>query len=66
MNFFNKISLISKKKENFFDMKNKLKNENICLSERIQNLNQTNKNYKHKRFMTNYNKELLYSFGSEF
>ncbi len=59
MNFFNKISLISKKKENFFDMKNKLKNENICLSERIQNLNQTNKNYKHKRFMTNYNKELI-------
>ena len=59
LNFFNKISLISKKKENIFDMKNKLKNENICLSERIQNLNQTNKNYKHKRFMTNYNKELI-------
>ena len=65
-NLFTKISLISQRKENenIFDVKNKLKYENmenICLSDRTQNLNQKNKNSKskHKRFMTIYNKELI-------
>ena len=67
LNLFTKISLESHRKEyeNFFDMKKKLKYENmenICLSDRTQKLNQKNKisKSKHKRFMTNYNKELFF------
>ena len=65
-NLFTKISLNTQRKENenIFDMKKKLKYENMentCLSDRTQNLNQKNKNTKskHKRFMTIYNKELI-------
>ena len=60
----NKISLLTKQNEKLFDINNKNKYENICLSDRIKNLNNINKNIKHKRFMTNYNKELLNIFGN--
>ena len=54
-----KLLLISKKKQKIFNEKNKNTNGNICLSDRIRYLNKMNKNIKHKRFLTNYNKELL-------
>ena len=60
----NKISLFPKPNE--IDGKNKIKYENICLSDRIKNLNNiSNKNIKHIRFMTNYNKELINICGND-
>ena len=64
LNSFHNNSLRTKKKANNLDYENKIKYENLCLSDRIQNLNHNNKNSKHKRVMTNYKNELINICGN--
>ena len=64
LNTFHNNSLRTKKKANNLDYENKIKYENLCLSDRIQNLNHNNKNSKHKRVMTNYKNELINICGN--
>ena len=60
LNIKNNLSSINKIKK---EAKKNI-NENICLSDRIWHLNQTNQNSKHKRFMTNDNKDLFNICGN--
>ena len=57
-----KNSLLSRKKDKIMNMKKKIKFDNNCSSDRDKNINI--KEIKHKRFNTNYNKELLNVCGN--